>query len=159
MKISDIVAGAVFLIGSISLYIYAGTFPVREGVSPVLSAGFYPRLLAFILGGLSILLIVSTIVKKAKAIEHKKPFWKSRESFLLFLLTLGALVLYPFMLMFFGLTITGFAFILLLVSSLSEKGTRQPVVILLVSIGITVITVLVFQVFLRIPFPSGIIFQ
>ena len=91
--------------------------------------------------------------------EEKKPLWKSRESFLLFLLTVGALVLYPFMMTIFGFAITGFAFILLLVSSLSEKGTRRPFVILSVSIGITVITVFVFPVFLRIPFPSGVIFQ
>lgn len=159
MKIGDIVTGAVLLVGSILLNFYAGTFPIREGVSPVLNAGFYPHLLAFILGGLSILLIIASVAKKTRAAEEKKPLWKSRKSFLLFLLTLGALVLYPFMLTLFGFAITGFAFILLLVSSLSEKGTRQPVVILLVSIGITVITVLVFQVFLRIPFPSGIIFQ
>ena len=159
MKIGDIVVGVILLIGSIFLNFYAGTFPVREGVSPVLSAGFYPRLLAFILGGLSILLIITSVAKNTAASEEKKPLWQSRKSFLLFLLTLGALVLYPFMMTFFGFALTGFAFILLLVSSLSEKGTRRPLVILLVSIGITVITVLVFQVFLRIPFPSGIIFQ
>jgi len=159
MKRGNIVTGAVLLFGSIFLNFYAGTFPVREGVSAVLNAGFYPRLLAFLLGGLSILLIIASVVKKTEATEQKKPLWKSRESFLLFLLTLGALVLYPFVMTIFGFALTGFAFILLLVSSLSEKGTRQPFVILLVSIGITVLTVLVFQVFLRIPFPSGIIFQ
>ena len=159
MKISDIVTGAVLLIGAIFLNYYAGTFPVREGVSPLLNAGFYPRLLAFILGGLSILLIISSVVKKTEATEEKRPLWKSRESFLLFLLTLGALVLYPFVMTLFGFALTGFAFILLLVSSLSEKGTRRPLVILLVSIGITVITVLVFQIFLRIPFPSGTVFH
>jgi len=159
MKIGDIAAGAVLLIGSIALYFYAGTFPVRKGVSPVLSAGFYPRLLAFILGGLSILLIITSVVKKTAEAAEKKPFWQSKESFLLFVLTLGALVLYPFMLTFFGFAVTGFAFILLLVSSLSEKETRRPLVIVSVSVGITVLTVLVFQVFLRIPFPSGIIFH
>ncbi|MCP4401184.1 MAG: tripartite tricarboxylate transporter TctB family protein [bacterium] len=159
MKIGDMIAGSVLLVGSISLSFYAGTFPVRKGVSPVLSAGFYPRLLAFILGGLSILLIITSVVKKTAATEDKQPFWKTRESFFLFLLTLGALVLYPFMLNVFGLAVTGFAFILLLVSSLSEKGSRRPFVILSVSLGITALTVLVFQVFLRIPFPSGLIFQ
>ncbi len=159
MKIGDITAGAVLLIGSISLYLYAGTFPVRKGVSPVLSAGFYPRLLAFILGGLSILLIITSVVKKTAEAAEKKPFWQSKESFRLFVLTLGALVLYPFMLTFFGFAVTGFAFILLLVSSLSEKESRRPLVIVSVSAGITVLTVLVFQVFLRIPFPTGIIFH
>jgi hypothetical protein len=159
MKIGNIVTGVVLLLGSILLNFYAGTFPVREGVSAVLSAGFYPRLLAFILGGLSILLIITSVVKKTEVSEERQPVWKSRESFRLFLLTLGALVVYPFMLTLFGLALTGFAFILLLVSSLSEKGSRRPLVILLVSLGITVITVLVFQVFLRIPFPSGTVFQ
>lgn len=159
MKIGDIVTGAVLLVGSFFLNLYAGTFPVREGVSPVLSAGFYPRLLAFILGGLSIMLIISAVVKKTNTTEEKQALWKSRKSFLLFVLTFTALVLYPFMMTLFGFAVTGFVFILLLVSSLSEKGTRRPFVILCVSIGITVITVLVFQVFLRIPFPSGIIFD
>ncbi len=159
MKIGDITAGAVLLIGSIVLYLYAGTFPVRKGVSPVLSAGFYPRLLAFILGGLSILLIITSVVKKTAEAAEKKPFWQSKESFRLFVLTLGALVLYPFMLTFLGFAVTGFAFILLLVSSLSEKESRRPLIIVSVSAGITVLTVLVFQVFLRIPFPSGIIFH
>ena len=159
MKIGDITAGLILLIGAIALYIYAGTFPAREGVSPVLSAGFYPRFLALILSGLSILLIISVALKKASEGEHRNPFWKTRESFFLFALTLGALVLYPFVLPIFGLAITGFVFIVLLVSALSEKGTRRPLVILAVSIGITILTVLVFQMLLRIPFPSGIIFQ
>jgi hypothetical protein len=159
MKISDLVTGVVLLIGSIFLNFYAGTFPVREGVSPVLSAGFYPRLLAFILSGLSLLLIITSIAPKTNTTEDKKPVWQSRESFLLFLLTLGTLVVYPFMLTLCGFALTGFAFILFLISSLSEKGSRRPLVILGVSIGITGLTVLVFQVFLRIPFPTGIIFQ
>lgn len=159
MKIGDIVTGAVLLVGSFFLNLYAGTFPVKEGVSPVLSAGFYPRLLAFILGGLAILLIITSVAKKTAAAEEQKPFWKSRESGLLFLLTCGALVLYPFMMTLLGFSLTGFLFILFLVSSLSEKGARRPLVILLVSIGITVVTFLVFQVFLRIPFPSGTIFN
>jgi hypothetical protein len=159
MKIGDIVAGIVLVVGAIFLNFYAGTFPVREGVSPVLSAGFYPRLLAFILGGLSILLVITSVVQKRNAAKDKQPVWESRESLFLFLLTLGALMLYPFVMTLLGFALTGFAFILLLVSSLSEKGTRRPFVILLVSIGITVLTVLVFQVFLRIPFPPGIIFQ
>jgi hypothetical protein len=58
-----------------------------------------------------------------------------------------------------GFAITGFVFTLLLVTALSEKGERRPIVILLVSIGITVLTFLVFQVFLRIPFPSGTVFN
>ena len=158
MKISDIVTGAMLLVGSIFLNYYAGTFPVREGVSPLLSAGFYPRLLAFILGGLSILLIISSVRRTARP-EEKKPLWKSRQSFFLFLLTLGALVFYPVIMTLFGFPITGFVFILLLVTALSEKGERRPIVILLISIGITVITFLVFQVFLRIPFPSGTVFN
>ena len=158
MKIGDIVTGAVLLVGAIFLNYYAGTFPVREGVSPLLSAGFYPRLLAFILGGLSILLIISSVRRTARS-EEKKPLWKSRQSFFLFLLTLGALVFYPFIMTLFGFSITGFVFILLLVTALSEKGERRPIVILLISIGITVITFLVFQVFLRIPFPSATVFD
>lgn len=151
--------GIVLLIGAIALNVYASTFPVREGVSPVLSAGFYPRLLGGILGVLAVLLIIMAVVRPPSSSQKTAPIWKSSESFRLFWLTLGALLAYPFVMMLFGFALTGFLFILLLITGLSEKGARRPTVIAAVSIGITLLTVLVFQVFLRIPFPTGLIFQ
>lgn len=78
----------------------------------MLSAGFYPRLLALFLGVLAVLLIMTSVAKKAASTEETPPVWQSKKSFRLFLLILGALIAYPFVMTFSGFALTGFLFIL-----------------------------------------------
>lgn len=187
----DIVSGAVFGAGAITLYQYVSAFPVREGQSPAISAGFYPRLLALFLAVLAIIQIGTAIVTELRVsrasspqgdgtspgtdtsaqgdgdsaaaassvgIPTMRPIWKDRGSFVLFLVTVAALVIYPYLLRVLGFAITGFLFVGTLIFALSAERRKGKDLIFIVAItlGIAVLTYIIFRQFLEIPFPTGV---
>jgi hypothetical protein len=155
----DIISGAVFGVGAIILFTYAAGFPVREGQSAAVGPGFYPKLLAVLLGVLSLIQIISSFIADRKETENLPPIWKDRKSLKLLSITLAALIAYPFAMRLIGFAMTGFIFLGVLIFALSggsRKG-KQLVVIAAITVGISVLTYLVFRVFLRIPFPTGLI--
>lgn len=184
----DIVSGAVLGAAAITLYQYVSAFPVREGQSPAISAGFYPRLLAIFLGVLALIQIGTAIVteirfsrasspwtgssaqaggdspaaasatERSGAIPQMRPIWKDRGSFVLFMVTVVALVVYPYLLRILGFAITGFLFVGTLIFALSaerRKG-KDAIFIIAITIGIAVLTYVIFRRFLEIPFPTGV---
>jgi len=162
MNKKDLIASVSFLIIAVALFTYASTFPVKAGVSLVLSPGFYPRLLSALLALLSILLMFESLKKKPEAEDcpppvKKKALFKTKGG-MLFLLTLGMLILYPFCLEYLGFAIAAFLFIFVMIAALSENFKKNALIVFIISLAITVVMVLVFKVFLHIPFPEGILF-
>lgn len=157
MKKYNIISSIALIIFSIALYLYASTFPVREGRIAVLNPGFYPKLLAAVLGGLALILLISSLIQHAKT---TKKFWDgtSKNSLILLGITLGMLILYPIFLQYVGFTITTFMFILGLIFCLSDREKYGIPVIFVVSFATTTVIYLVFKLFLKIPFPRGIFF-
>lgn len=165
----DVISGVVFAAGSLALYLYASGFPVREGRPIAVSPGFYPRLLAVTLGALAVIQIITAVVAEARrraratgdeeTPAHLPPIWKDRRSLGLFLLTLAALVVYPFLMRLVGFPVTGFIFIGLLVYGLSagHRSGRGLLVMLAVTLGLTVLTFMVFRLLLQILFPDALI--
>lgn len=156
----DIIAGGIFGAGAITLFLVASGYPVREGQALAVSPGFYPRLLAIILAVLSAIQIVTAIINGSgeNGDEDLPPIWKDRSSLLLFCTTLGALIAYPFLMRLIGFAPTGLLFLGTLITALSEghrKG-RELFVIGIITLAIGVLTFVVFRLFLKIPFPSGI---
>lgn len=158
MKKYNIISSTILLIFSGALYLYAATFPVYQKKIAVLNPGFYPKFLAIIMGILAILLLVSSLMQKVK---EKKAFWDgtSTKSMVLLLLTLVMLVIFPIGLQYVGFPITTFLFILTLVYCLTDREKYGIKTILLISLAITIAIYLVFIMFLRIPFPKGILFS
>lgn len=163
----DLISGAVFGAGAIILFTYASGFPVREGQSAAISPGFYPKLLAVLLGVLSLIQIVTAVISELRIRntnggEDRKslpPIWKDRHTFRLFAFTLGTLIAYPFLMRLIGFAFSGFLFLGALIYALSKdsrKG-RQLIAIAVITVGISVLTYLVFRVFLKIPFPTSLI--
>lgn len=155
----DIISGALFGAGAIILFAYAAGFPVKEGQAAAVGPGFYPKILAVLLGLLSLIQIVTSVIAERKNSENLPPIWKDRRSLKLFSITLGTLIAYPFLMNLIGFAFTGFFFLGALIyalSSGSRKG-KQLIVIAIITVGISVLTYLVFRVFLRIPFPTGLI--
>ncbi len=139
------------------LYIHAGTYPKKAGVTPVLNPGFYPQLLAVLLAGLSIALLIQTLWKgkTQSEQEEEEPVWSTKKGLFLFLFTLGMLVLYPFLLQFIGFALANFIFIFSLIMALTEQQKQKILSILALSLLLTGIMYLVFTVILNIPFPRG----
>lgn len=157
MKKNDKIVSIILFVFSILLYIYSGTFPVRPNQPRVLNAGFYPQLLALILGGLAILHLIAAFKKDYEA--KKEPiFWKNKSSFILFLKTLFMLVIYPFLLNYLGFGTATLIFITLMVYFLSNRESRSIKKMALISLAITAAIYLVFNEFINIPFPHGLMF-
>lgn len=169
----DIVSGAVVGAAAITLYRYVSAFPVREGQAAAISAGFYPRLLAMFLGVLAVIQIATAVVTElrvsrasspesdtdgSEAIPAMRPIWKDRGSFVLFVFTVVALVVYPYLLRLLGFAITGFLFVGSLIFALSaerRKG-KDALFIVAITLGIAILTFVIFRRFLEIPFPTGV---
>lgn len=156
MRKNDLLSSMVFLIVSGLLFFHTGTYPVKKSGSIVLNPGFYPQLLGIILAVLSVILFLSSL-RKENQNDHKQEIWKTRKSVFLFLLTLGLLVLYPFIMNYFGFATASFIFLFTLITALTENAKSKILPIFSVSFGLTIVMYLVFHVFLRIPFPTGIL--
>ena len=156
MRKNDLLSSIVFLIVAGLLFFHTGTYPVKKSGSIVLNPGFYPQLLGIILAVLSVILFLSSL-KRENQNDHKQEIWKTRKSVFLFLLTLGLLVLYPFIMNYFGFATASFIFLFTLITALTENAKSRILPILGVSLGLTIVMYLVFHVFLRIPFPTGIL--
>jgi len=163
------ISGAVFGAVAVALFVYASGFPVREGQAAAVSPGFYPRILAAILVVLSVIQISGAVLTEIRnrradgesAGEALPPVWKDKNTLTLFGVTLGALIAYPFVMRLIGFAITGFLFLGTLILALSggyRKG-KQLVFIAGVTVGISIVTYLVFRLFLKVPFPAGIIWS
>ncbi|MBU8914097.1 MAG: tripartite tricarboxylate transporter TctB family protein [Spirochaetales bacterium] len=163
----DMISGAVFGAGAVALFVYASGFPLREGHAAAVSPGFYPRILAGILVVLSGIQISGAVLAEIRsrrtdggdAGEALPPVWKDKNTFTLFCITLGALIAYPFVMRLIGFAVTGFLFLITLIYALSDgyrKG-RQLAFIAGITVGITVLTYVVFRLFLKVPFPAGMI--
>lgn len=155
-KKKDYFAAAIFLCFSIALYYGASTFVVKKDTSIALNPSFYPQMLAIILGVLSIILIITTSLKKTDSKDE--PMFKDRKSTILFIITVALLLLYPILLSNIGFAVATFIFITSLTFTLSDNRKQKLFINLGVSLGTTTLIYLVFRVVLKIPFPSGILF-
>jgi hypothetical protein len=117
-------------------------------------------LLSVLLGFLSILQIVGSILqgKRSQNQEKADPIWKDSQARNLLLVTFGTVVLFPFLLRTFGFVLSSFLFLAILIAALSLQELKEGKwkLLALVTLGIGLLTYLVFQVFLGIPFPTGI---
>ena len=155
----ELAAGIVFLTIGITLYTIASSYPVKEGASVVLSPGFYPKLLSVIMAGLSLKLIFDSIRNNQEeecAPPQKKAFLRTKGG-RTFFLTLGLLILYPFVLEFLGFASAAFLFIFVLIFALTEEAKSRLISIGLVSVLLTIIMFVVFKIILNIPFPDGLL--
>ncbi len=140
------------------LYFYAGTYPKKAEVTPVINPGFYPQLLALLLAGLSIALFIQALIQGKKQVEEEpeEPVWGTKKGLFLFLFTIGILILYPFLLEFLGFAVANFIFIFFLIIALTEQAKQKILPILALTLILTGVMYLVFTVVLSIPFPRGI---
>jgi putative tricarboxylic transport membrane protein len=159
MKKKDLVSSIVFLVLAGILFLYSGTYPQKASGSVVLNPGFYPQMLSIILAMLSIILFVSSL-KKGKDHDQKKEedgIWATKKSIILFVLTLGTLLLFPLIMNFLGFATSVFFFLFVVITALTNNAKSKILPILAVAIGLTALMYFVFKVFLRIPFPTGIL--
>ena len=158
VKKKEITAAILLFFIAVALFYYSAGFPVKNGGLRALNPGFYPKLLAVLLGFLSVVYLFQTLRKTVCADDTpSQKIWVSGKSLRLFLTTAAALVAYPFVLNFAGFATAGFLFLTLLIFALTDNPGRRIPRIVGVSFGLTVLMFVIFKVILRIPFPQGLL--
>jgi hypothetical protein len=149
-KIGNVISYA-FIIISIYIFFQAGTF--TEGIGGAPGPGFFPRVLAVIVGFLSVLeLITSRKAVESEASASVKLFCKENVKVWI---SLGLIIGY-----FIGLKVLGFAIstIMYLFIMLKYYKVKNKIVQISIPIGITAVLFIVFTVLLDVQLPSGILF-
>lgn len=151
MKNSDLASSSFWLIFSI----LAGGESYRLGLGNFRGPGpgFLPFVASLVLGGLSSLLLLQTIYRKEEEKELTKALsdWGSWGKVVY---TLAALLLYVFLLEKLGFLLCTFllvAFLLLVIEG------QRPSVVMATAFFATVFSYILFQVWLNIQLPSGVL--
>jgi len=157
MKRTEIIASILGLL--LSLATYWGTVYFPKFPTPLAGPEFFPRLLAILLGVLSLVLLFRALRKRVVSAEGSTEkdeapgepvFWKM-------VLAMGISVLYFLGLSIFGFlicTFSYFAFLMLLMQS-KKKVLRT----IIWSAAITAVTYVTFGMVLRATLPMGSIFR
>jgi hypothetical protein len=160
MNKKDLIASIIFLAIAVVIYSYASTFPVKDGATIAMSAGFYPRFISIILAILSVLMMAESVKKKTTPddcpVPDTTPLFRSKGGFNL-MLTIALLVAYPFLLEKLGFATAAFAFILTMIIVLTQDFRKKIGFIIILSVVLTAVMYLIFKIFLQIPFPRGIL--
>ncbi len=160
MRKTEIIASIIGLLLSFATYWGTLYFPKF----PIYLAGpeFYPQLLSILLGGLSIALLIQTLVKKKPRREpvedeggrgpmpKEKIFWKM-------VMAMAASVLYFLGMGFFGFLICTFLYFGFLMLLMQSKKKILKTIIW--SSANTIVTYLIFAVALKASLPMGSIFR
>ncbi len=144
----DLIKGIVLLIFSFVVCYEACRLPLGSFKKP--GPGFFPLLLGITLFGLSTLFI---ILNGFKRFNKEVLLWPSGAGQRVFV-TLSALIAYGAVFSVLGYLVSTFLLIFYL---LSMTYARKWVMVGIASLLITIAFYIVFQVFLKIQFPSGIL--
>ncbi len=136
------VFGVLVFMGSMS-------YPFGKIDSP--GAGFVPRLASIILIVLSVLIILSSLMKKGEVSTQK--FFSTRDAPKRVAIAAGAFFAYRLSFPIFGFVLTNFIFFLLITRLSGYHSWRMSFIF---SFLTTVLSYLLFQVWLKIPMPASI---
>ena len=114
--------------------------------------GFLPAVFGGIMSGLSIVLLIMTMLTKM-APQEQISFWKEKTSWRKVSFSLLSLILYMVLLNYLGYLLTSYLLMNYLIRFIGKKGWVLSIVVALLISGISY---LVFQVWLDIPLPKGI---
>ena len=145
-------------IGSIFLLLVAGVLLIASVNASLGSfgepgSGLVPFLAALLLGIFSLLNLVFSSLKKTK--EKEKPLFPSHEiNWKNLIVTLGALVAFPFLLKLLGFNLTVFGFMLFLAKAIEP---RRWVIAVLFALSTTIACYLLFVYWLKFVVEKGVL--
>ena len=153
MNKSDLVGGLVWLLLGIGITI--GSVRLNLTYAHNLGPGFLPFLSGLILGIFGLMLMFSSILKKpeGKQEQNIRKVWL-HEHWKTFFYTLTALFGYAVLLETIGFVTVTFIFLFFLFKITQSKKWLAPA---LLSVSAVTISYLIFCLWLRCPFPTGIL--
>ena len=145
MSRRDRFSAVALLVFALAVGLKASTFPLGnlKSVGP----GFFPLVLAALLGLLSFVLLISSFTSLE---EKDRPTWPARWTGVVSVL--AALFAYGFLLKFLGFSLTTFLFSLALLKYGYPKGWVIP---LGGALATAFFTLVIFKYWLGTPFPAG----
>ncbi|WP_209121906.1 tripartite tricarboxylate transporter TctB family protein [Alkalihalobacillus sp. BA299] len=158
----EILIGIALIIICIVIYSQSGDFPYFNEVH--LNAGSFPKLIAVLLGILSLMLVISKAkellsqkaeIAKLDLREYLRGVYKEHK---LVFFTLISLFLYIFIMQFIGFVLTTIVFIITTGLIIGPKKKKNIFIISVVAVVITFSTYLFFENVLHVRFPSGLFF-
>jgi len=150
MRINDAVTGGALLAGAVALALYARTLPPVPGQQ--YGAAVFPMLIAFGVGALSLLLIISGVRSWRGAIEVPD-VERASSGPLKLALAFAAVLFYILAADALGFLICS---VLILLALCLVLGVRWWVAAL-VAVGVTILIHIVFATLLKVPLPLGIL--
>lgn len=150
MRKGDLGAGAILLVVAVYVWIEAGNF--LPGRFPMSGPSFWPRVLAVVLAGLSLIMMAGAYLAGRKGVSDASnsipPF--SRRSFF----GLVVMVAYVYLYRPLGFFVTTFLFFGTLMWYLQEKKNYLQLTV--TSAGVTLLIYVLFGRFLSVLLPKGI---
>lgn len=158
----ELLIGIVLILLCLVIYSQSGDFPYFNEVH--LNAGSFPKVIAILLGLLSLILVVS----KAKELLSQKAdsaklnvrdyLHELYKEYKLVFLTLISLFLYIFLMQYIGFILTTICFIIVTGLVIGPKKKKDILLISAVAVLITFSTYFFFENVLHVRFPSGLFF-
>ncbi|EGQ26565.1 YjbE family integral membrane protein [Sporosarcina newyorkensis 2681] len=150
MKRFDVAIGFVLLILSIIVLSIASQFPEGQGTD--VGAKFFPSVYAYILTGLSVLLIISPVLKRKRDEEDVETSLGMKKA----IIGMVGTFIYYWLIQFFGFFISTVIFLGIMMWIFNY---RKPVLIIVFSILISAVMYVGFAMLLNVPLPSGNLFE
>lgn len=142
---------SIILLGFASFYAYLiANLPARD-LPNTLGAAFVPWVLAGILTGLSLTLLVSSILMRSKGQRVSLPGRELLGIAFLLLLIVCYIKLMPFL----GFLIASIVFLMILTWL---AGARKPLEMIIFSVTTSTLVYLLFHKFFQVQLPAGILF-
>lgn len=154
MEKSDFFSGFILLIFGVTIFIGSMSYPFGEIDNP--GAGFAPRLASLILIVISVFIIIIAYRRSftRKGNTANRTFFSTRDGPKRIILACTFLLAYRLLFPILGFIPTNFLFFLLVTRSLGDFRWRISFIFSFLS---TVMAYLLFQVFLKIQMPAGIL--
>ena len=146
---SDAVTGLILFVFGVMIFIGGKSYPFGSIKAP--GPGFLPRLASVTLIALSMLIIISSLKKKGEA--SVRMFFQTRDAPKRVAIAVGAFFAYRLSFPILGFVSTNFIFFLLISRLLGHHGWKASFIF---SFLTTVLSYLLFQVWLNIQMPTSI---
>ncbi len=150
----DGIVGCVLL--ALSLWLYRHTVEIPRPPFVPLGPEFYPRLLLGLLGGLSVALVGTGLLGPRETRGHpgvRRPVASYRDVVLTYVLFGAYVALIPLL----GFRPATVLFVFVLAWSLGPRTVRHGLLSLLVAVGFTAAVHVVFEGYLRLLLPRGLL--
>jgi putative tricarboxylic transport membrane protein len=148
MRSLDFISGMVFI--ALGVIFCAGGLKYNLTHLGGPGAGFFPFLFGFVLIGLSVALLVSSLTKFKKSFEI---FFPQETSLRKILLAVGSLLGYIFLLPYTGFLLITFLFIVFMFRAIEPANWTSTLVAAFLT---TAISFLIFEIWLGVQLPRGL---